>query len=127
MPVVSAQGIIGNEKNPDVGILLNYDDVEYSSGYHQIREAFRALVKDDVLQPFISEKDFRSSNDGDDIGCNIHVFDMRYQKNFQSAQPIKVEFKLDGVVPADIYGYALVVTNRLTSVSSDGQRHFDIS
>ena len=32
----------------------------------------------------------------------------------------KIEFKLDGVVPAGIYGYALVLTNRLISVSSDG-------
>ena len=51
LPVVSAQCIIGTEKYPDAGILLNYDDDDYSQGYHQIKEAFRALTKDDILQP----------------------------------------------------------------------------
>ena len=59
LPVVSAQCIIGTEKYPDAGILLNYDDDDYSQGYHQIKEAFRALTKDDILQLYISEADFR--------------------------------------------------------------------
>ena len=115
--VTSAQCIIGTEKYPDSGILLNYNDDDYSQGYGQIKEAFKALTKDNILQPYISEHDFRSSN-----GYNIYAFDIRYQKNFESSQPIKVEFKFDGVVPAGIYGYALVLTNRLISMSSDGQR-----
>ena len=36
LPVVSAQYIIGTEKDPDAGIILNYDDDDYSQGYHQI-------------------------------------------------------------------------------------------
>ena len=55
LPVVSAPCIIGTEKYPDAGILLNYDDDDYSQGYHQIKEAFKALTKDDILQPYISE------------------------------------------------------------------------
>ena len=62
LPVVSAQCIIGTEKYPDAGILLKYDDDDYSQGYHQIKEAFKALTKDDILQPYISEEDFRCSN-----------------------------------------------------------------
>ena len=126
-PVTSAQCIIGTEKYPDSGILLNYEDDDYSQGYGQIKEAFKALTKDDLLQPYISEHDFRSSNDGNNIGYNIYAFDKRYQKDFKSSQPIKVEFKFDGVVPAGIYGYALVLTNRLISISSDGQRMFDLT
>ena len=127
LPVVSAQCIIGTEKYPDAGILLNYDDDDYSQGYHQIKEAFRALTKDNILQPYISEADFRKSNAAaNDIGYNLYVFDIRYQKNFTNSQPIKVEFKFEGVVPNDINGYALVLTNKLVSISSDGQRHFDI-
>ena len=38
----------------------------------------------------------------------------------------KIEFKLDGVFPTNINGFALMLTNRLVSVSSDGQRHFDL-
>ena len=52
--------------------------------------------------------------------------DIRYQKNFESAKPIKVKFKFHGVIPAGIYDYALVLTNRPKSIGSDGQRHFDI-
>ena len=31
-----------------------------------------------------------------------------------------------GVVPNDISGYSLVLTNKVVSVNSDGQRHFDL-
>ena len=127
VPAISAQCIIGTEKYPDSSILLNYNDDNYSQGYGQIKEAFKAITKDNLLQPYISEHDFRSSNDGNNIGYNIYAFDIRYQKNFESSQPIKVEFKFDGVVPAGIYGYALVLTNRLISISSDGQRMFDLN
>ena len=127
LPVVSAQCVIGTEKYPDAGILLNYDDDDYSQGYHQIKEAFRALTKDNILQPYISEEDFRTSNvRAADVGYNLYVFDIRYQKNYTASQPIKVEFKFDGVVPNNVNGYALVLTNKLVSFSSDGQRHFDL-
>ena len=125
--VTSAQCIIGTERYPNSSILLNYEDDDYSQGYGQIKEAFKALTKDNILQPYISDEDFRSSNDGDNIGYNIYAFDIRCQKNFESSQPIKVEFKFDGVVPAGIYGYALVLTNRIISISSDGQRMFDLN
>ena len=91
--VTSTQCIIGTEKYPDSGILLNYNDDDYSQGYGQIKEAFKALTKDNLLQPYISDDDFRSSNNGDNIGYNIYVFDIRYQKKFESSQAIKVEFK----------------------------------
>ena len=56
----------------------------------------------------------------------MHAFDIRYQKNFESAQPIKVEIKFSDKIPAGIYGYALVLTINLVSISSDGQRMFDL-
>ena len=127
LPVVSAQCVIGTEKYPDAGILLNYDDDDYSQGYHQTKEAFKALTKDDILQPYISEENFRTFNaSANDVGYNLYVFDIRYQKNYTASQPIKVEFKFDGVVPNNVNGYALVLTNKLVSISSDGQRHFDL-
>ena len=81
LPVVSAQCVIGTEKYPDAGILLNYDDDDYSQLYRQIKEAFKALTKDDILQPYISEEDFRSSNiRADDVGYNLYVFDKISEK-----------------------------------------------
>ena len=108
LPVISAQVVIGTERYPDSGILLNYDDDNYVQGYGQIKEAFKSLTKDDILQPYISEDDFRSSNEGNKIGYNIYAFDIRYQKNFENAQPVKVEIIFSEKIDAGVYGYALV-------------------
>ena len=126
LPVISAQVVIGTERYPDSAILLNYEDDDYSQGYGQIKEAFKALTKDDILQPYITEDDIRSSNNGNNSGYNIYAFDIRYQKCFENAQPVKVEFKFSENIPAGIYGYALVLTNKLISISIDGQRMFDL-
>ena len=127
LPVISAQVVIGTERYPGSAILLNYDDDDYSQGYGQIKEAFKALTKDDILKPYITDDDFRSSNEGNNIGYNIYAFDIRYQTIFENAQPVKVEFKFSENIAAGIYGYALVLTNRLASISSDGQRMFDLT
>ena len=127
LPFISAQVVIGTERYPDSGILLNYDDDDYSQGYGQIKQAVKALTKDDILKPYITEDDFRSSNEGKNIGNIIYAFDIRYQKNFQNAQAVKVEFNFSEKIPAWIYGYALVLTNRLVSITSDGQRMFDLN
>ena len=70
------------EKHPDAGLIFNSDDDDYSHGYGQIKEAFRALIKDYILQPYISEDDFRSSNAGIvEVGYNLYAFDIQYQQN----------------------------------------------
>ena len=126
LSVISAQVVIGTERYPVSAILLNYEDDDYSQGYGQIKEAFKALTKDSILQPYITEDDFRSDNNGNNIGYKIYAIDIRYQKNFENAQPVKVEFKFSENIPAGIYGYSLVLTNRLASITSDGQRMFDL-
>ena len=68
LPVISAQVVIVTERYPDSGILLSYDDDYYSQGYGQIKEAFKALTKDDILKSYISEDVFRSSNECNNIG-----------------------------------------------------------
>ena len=127
MPVTSTQCLIGTEKDPDRAILLNYNHDDYSQGYCQTKEIFRALTKENIVQPYISEDDFRSSNDGDSIGYNIHAFDIRYQNNFESAQPVKVDFKFSENFPVGTYDYSWVLKNRSASISSDGQRMFDLT
>ena len=106
---------------------MNYVDDDYSQGYRQTKQAFRALIEDNILQPYISEDDFRSSNDGNNVGYNLYSFDTRHQKNYETGQSVKVEFIFGEVIPAGIYGYALVLTNRLVGISSDGQRMFDLT
>ena len=101
------------KKHPDSAVLFKYNDDDYSHAYGQIKEAFKALTKDDILQPYMSEHDFRSSNDGDFIGYKLYVSVRRYQKNFESAQPIKVKFRFSSNVHAVNYGNALVLTKKL--------------
>ena len=55
----------------------------------------------------------------------VSIYHIR--KNFETGQSVEVEFKLDGVLPAGIYGNALVLINRLVSISSDGQRMFELT
>ena len=76
LSVKSAQVVIGTEWYPDSSILFNYDDDDYSQGYGQIKEAFKALTKDDLLKPYITEDDFRSSIEGNNIVYNIYAFDI---------------------------------------------------
>ena len=79
--VINSQCFIKSENYPDSVILINYDDDEYSQGYGQIKEASKALTEDDILQPYISDNDFRSSDIINGIGYKLYVFEMRCQKN----------------------------------------------
>ena len=89
LPVVSAQCIIGTGNYPDSAILLNYDDDDYSQGYGQFKEASSDLTKDDILKPYISDHDFRSSNECIFVGYNFYVLDTRYQKISQFLNQLK--------------------------------------
>ena len=61
-PVTNAQCNIGTEKCPHTAVLLNYGDDGYSQGYGQNKQAFEAIAKNDILNPFISDHDCRSTN-----------------------------------------------------------------
>ena len=101
-PNTSAQCIVGTEKNPDSAIFLKYADVDYSQGYGQIKEAFRALTKVDINIPYISDHDLGSSNIVNDTGYSLYVFDIRYQRKLEKVQPNKVEFIFSKSIPAGI-------------------------
>ena len=92
--LTSAQCIIGTEKYPDSGIFLNYNDDDYSQGYGQIKEAFKALTKDNLLQTFISEHDFRSSNDDNDNGYNKYASIYDIKKNLKILSQLKLNLNL---------------------------------
>ena len=115
LPVVSAQCIIATEKYPDAGKFLNYDDDDdYSKSYCQFKAVFRALANDYILQPYISDANFRSSNAGVfEFVYFLFVSDIIYQQNFTASHPIKVELLFDGVVPRDMNVFALVLASKL--------------
>ena len=45
---------------------------------------------------------------------------MRCQKELKNAESNKVESKFSENIPTESYGYALVLANNITSISSDG-------
>ena len=51
LPVISAQCKLSTGNYPDAGILLIYNDDDYSQGNGQYEETFRPLTKDDILEP----------------------------------------------------------------------------
>ena len=114
--VVTAQAINGSEKPPDAGTNCNYAIHKYSQAYGEVVSCFRHLAKDDFLQPYITQKDFVTSNDYPDgnLGYNFYVFDIKHHQDFSSAQPIKVTFDFRPAVPAatNLIGYALLLTNK---------------
>ena len=61
------------------------------------------------------------------MGFNLYAFDKKNQTFFAVAQPVKKEVNFDRLVPANINGYALLLTNNLLKISSDCQRHFDLT
>ena len=83
-PVTNDQCITGIKKYPDSTIWLNFEDDGYSQGYGQIEEALRILTKDGILNPFLSDHDFRSTKikvageTTTDFGYNLYVFDIRF-------------------------------------------------
>ena len=72
-----------------------------------------------LLNPFIDLHKFRTN-------YNFYVFDLSKQKDQIASQPIRLEFKFSAIDVADYIAYALVLTPKLISISSDGQRHFDL-
>ena len=128
--VVNAQFIIGSEKFPDAGINCKYAIDDYSQAYGEIVSRFRHLAKDNNLQPYITQKYFLTPNfyrDGNP-GYILYVFDIRHHQDYSSAPPIKVRFNFGPpvLIATNLVGYALLLKNKLLSVSSDGERHFDL-
>ena len=111
---------------------MNHYDANYSQRYGQIKEAFRGPTEDEIPNPYIFDQHFRSTNVNaageatNEIGFKLFVFDIQYQENLETAQPIKAEFLFSKDVPAGINGYALNLTIIPVSISSDQQRHFDV-
>ena len=110
--VVNAQCIIGSEKFPDAGIICNYAIDEYSQAYGEFFSCLRHLAKDNILKPYITQKDFITSNKypDDKLGYNLYVFDIRHHQDYSSAQPIKVGFDFRPTVPAaaNLIGFPLL-------------------
>ena len=120
LPVSNAVCKIGSEKYPDDGIECDYDRDKYDQAYSEIENFYLLKSETNLLNPFIDLHKFRTN-------YNFYVFDLSKQKDNIASQPIRLEFKFNAAIDvADYIAYALVLTPKLISISSDGQRHFDL-
>ena len=122
LPISQAVCRIGSEKYPGDYINLNYPRNNFHEAYYQIENFFLKHTEDRTMKPFIGPNSFRRS-------YNLYVFDITNQKEHIAAQPIIVDFKFYNVRDVNVRdhtAFALVLTNRLISISSDGKRMFDI-
>ena len=120
LPISNAVCKIGPEKYPDDGIECDYDRDKYDQAYSEIENFYHLNSETNLLNPFIDLNKFRTN-------YNFYVFDLSKQKDIIASQPIRLEFKFNAAIDvADYIAYALVLTPKLISISSDWQRHFDL-
>ena len=118
LPISNAVCKIGSEKYPDDGIECDYDRDKYDQAYSEIENFYHLHSETNLLNPFIDLNKFRRI-------YNFYVFDLSKQKDHIASQPIRLEFKFNAAIDvANFVAYALVLTPKLISISSDGQRHF---
>ena len=102
------------------------DRMNFNYGTNNYNETFKEIVtfsKDyDGLphnkKPYKNQKTFKSN-------YRRYVFDTRYQSDHIGPQPIQLKFKFSAAV-ADVICYALVLTRKVISVNSDGNKMVDI-
>ena len=122
LPISEAACRLGSDRYPNDYINLNYPRNNFHEAYYQLKNFFLKHAEDRIMKPFKGPNSFRRY-------YNFYVFDITNQKDHISAQPITVDFKFynaPGINVLDYTAFALVLTNRLVSISLDGKRMFDI-
>ena len=121
LDIIEASCHIGSVRYPEHEYQVDFDRNKYNEPYNGIYRFYKEYIRSEG-RPSISFKDFKEL-------YNLWVFDLRAQKDNPSAQPISVKFKFRVDFDAKANNYqalALVLTQKIISVSSDGQRQFDI-
>ena len=110
---------IGSEFYPEDRMNVNYGTNNYNEVFKEIvsfNKDYNGLPHN--IKPYINHRTFKSS-------YRIYVFDTRYQSDHIGPQPIKLNFKFSAAV-ADVICYALVLTRKVISLNSDGNKMVDI-
>ena len=110
---------IGSEFYPEDRMNINYDTNNYNEAFKEIvsfNKEYNGLPHN--IKPYINHRTFKSN-------YRIYVFDTRYQRYHIGPQPIQLNFKFSAAV-ADVICHALVLTRKVISVNSDGNKMVDI-
>ena len=104
--------------------LENRMNINY--GTNNYIEAFKEIVSFNKdysgflhnIKPYINRRSFKSS-------YRIYVYDTRYQNDHIGPQSRQLNFKFSAAI-ADVICHALVLTRKVISVNSDGNKMVDI-
>ena len=110
---------IGSEFYPEDRMNINYGTNNYNEDFKEIvsfNKDYNGLPHN--IKPYINHRTFKSN-------YRIYVFDTRYQRDHVGPQPIQLNFKFSAAV-ADVICHALVLTRKVISVNSDGNKMVDI-
>ena len=110
---------IGSEFYPEDRMNNNYRTNNYNEAFKEIvsfNKDYNGLPHN--IKQYINHRTFKSN-------YRIIVFDTRYQSYHIGPQPIQLNFKLSAAV-ADVICHALVLTRKVISVNSDGNKLVDI-
>ena len=111
---------ISSEFYPEDGMNINYGTNNYNEAFKEIvsfNKDYNGLPHN--IKPYINHRTFKSN-------YRICVFDTRYQRDHIGPQPIQLNFKFSAAV-ADVICHALLLlTRKVISVNSDGNKMVDI-
>ena len=110
---------IGSEFYPEDRMNIKYGTNNYNEAFKEIvsfNKDFNGLPHN--IKPYINHRTFKSN-------YRIYVFDTRYQTDHIGLQPIQLIFKFS-VAVANVICHALVLTRKVISANSDGNKMVDI-
>ena len=110
---------IHSEFYPEDRMNINYGTNNYNEAFKEIvgfNKDYNGLPHN--IKSYINHRTFKSN-------YRIFVFDTRYQSDHIGPQPIQLNYKFSAAV-ADVIFHALVLTRKVISVNSDGNKMVDI-
>ena len=119
MNVIECYCKIGSEFYPEYRMKFNYGTNNYNEAFKEIvgfNKDYNGLRHN--IKPYINHRTLKSN-------YRISVFDTRYQSDHIGPQPIQLNYKLSAA-NADVICHALVLTRKVISVNSDGNKMVDI-
>ena len=109
---------IGSVFYPEYRMNINYGTNNYNEAFKEIvsfNKDYNEIPHN--IKPYINHRTFKSS-------YRVYVFDTIYQSDHIGPQPIQLNFKFSAAV-AVVICHALVLTRKVISVNSDGNKIVD--
>ena len=120
--IIECSCVIGSTKFPDTNeYQIDFERNKYNDLYNEVRRFYKDFLHGEG-SPYISIKDFKEL-------YPFVIFDLRNQKDVVSSQSVQARFRFRAgynAVDQNFQGIGLLITQKIISVSSDGQRQFDI-